>query len=71
MLTGSHGQWATSAAVSASLCPPPVALTQLGLAAIGHLYKCILLLVEQNLHPLHITIDAFEAQGQRMRYLAS
>ena len=43
--------------------PRPSPLTQLCLASIGHLYQGVLLLVEQNLHPLHITIHAFKSAG--------
>lgn len=42
------------------LVPIQVAHDQLGLAAICHLHKCILLLIEQNLYPLHITVDTEE-----------
>lgn len=52
--------------VLASLHPPPLArpLTQLGLAPVRHLYQGILLLVEQDLHPLHVSVHAFKSRGQ-------
>ena len=40
--------------------PVHVAHGQLGLAAVCHLHKRVLLLIEQDLHPLHITVDAEE-----------
>lgn len=41
-----------------ALLPGLAPLTQLCLAAICHLHQRVLLLVEQNLHPLHISIHA-------------
>ena len=41
----------------------PTALTQLGLAPVGHLHQGVLLLVEQDLHPLHVAVHAFKGTG--------
>ena len=40
-------------------------LTQLGLAPVSHLHQGILLLVEQDLHTLHISINTFFGATER------
>lgn len=56
MRPGVVGEWLQTQCLV--LLPGLDPLTQLCLAAICHLHQRVLLLVEQNLHPLHISIHA-------------
>lgn len=53
--------------VPAAAPPTPARpLTQLGLAAVRHLHQGVLLLIEQDLHPLHVAVHAFKSRGQAL-----